>query len=200
MVFRAANDGFAFRYLIPEQEEGQLVVKDEKSEFNLSEDAMAHWIPGDWEIYEHPYNHTKVSEIDALSKANHPNLAATVIVENSVSTPVTFEYKDGTHMSIHEAALVNYSGMTLLREGKTGFVSSLVGREDGNKATIPTPFKTPWRMVTLGDEATDLLASHLMYDLNEPNQMGDISDGLLRRNMWVFGGRCTWARALGITV
>ncbi|MGB2446036.1 MAG: glycoside hydrolase family 97 catalytic domain-containing protein, partial [Schleiferiaceae bacterium] len=186
-----------FRYLIPEQEEGQLVVKDEKSEFNLSEDAMAHWIPGDWEIYEHPYNHTKVSEIDALSKANHPNLAATVIVENSVSTPVTFEYKDGTHMSIHEAALVNYSGMTLLREGKTGFVSSLVGREDGNKATIPTPFKTPWRMVTLGDEATDLLASHLMYDLNEPNQMGDISQWFTPQKyvgIWweMHMGKSTW--------
>ena len=85
VIFRAANDGFAFRYLIPEQEEGQLVVKDEKSEFNLSEDAMAPDSPGDWEIYEHPYNHTKVSEIDALSKANHPNLAATVIVENSAT-------------------------------------------------------------------------------------------------------------------
>ena len=197
VVFRAANDGFAFRYLIPEQEEGQLVVKAEKSEFNLSEDAMAHWIPGDWEIYEHPYNHTKVSEIDALSKANHPNLAATVIVENSVSTPVTFEYKDGTHMSIHEAALVNYSGMTLRREGKHGFVSSLVGREDGNKATIPTPFKTPWRMVTLGDEATDLLASHLMYDLNEPNQMGDISEWFAPQKyvgIWweMHMGKSTW--------
>ena len=197
VVFRAANDGFAFRYLIPEQEEGQLIVKAEKSEFNLSEDAMAHWIPGDWEIYEHPYNHTKVSEIDALSKANHPNLAATLIVENSVSTPVTFEYKDGTHMSIHEAALVNYSGMTLRREGNHGFVSSLVGREDGNKATIPTPFKTPWRMVTLGDEATDLLASHLMYDLNEPNQMGDISQWFTPQKyvgIWweMHMGKSTW--------
>ena len=197
VVFRAANDGFAFRYLIPEQEEGQLIVKAEKSEFNLSEDAMAHWIPGDWEIYEHPYNHTKVSEIDALSKANHPNLAATLIVENSVSTPVTFEYKDGTHMSIHEAALVNYSGMTLRREGNHGFVSSLVGREDGNKATIPTPFKTPWRMVTLGEEATDLLASHLMYDLNEPNQMGDISQWFTPQKyvgIWweMHMGKSTW--------
>ncbi|CAI8168161.1 MAG: Glucan 1,4-alpha-glucosidase SusB [Cryomorphaceae bacterium] len=138
-----------------------------------------------------------MSEIDALSKANHPNLAATVIVENSVSTPVTFEYKDGTHMSIHEAALVNYSGMTLRREGKHGFVSSLVGREDGNKATIPTPFKTPWRMVTLGDEATDLLASHLMYDLNEPNQMGDISEWFAPQKyvgIWweMHMGKSTW--------
>lgn len=176
IVFRVANDGYAFRYLIPEQEEGELIVANERSEFNLTEDPMAHWIPGDWDIYEHPYNHTKVSEIDALSKANHPNLAATHIVENSVNTPVTFVYEDGTHMSIHEAALVNYSGMTLLKSGEITFVSSLVGRPDGNKATIPTPFKTPWRMAIIGDEATDLLNSHLMYDLNEPNIMGDISE------------------------
>lgn len=175
VVFRAANDGYAFRYVLPEQEETVYTVKAEKSEFNLSEDAMAHWIPGDWEIYEHIVNHTKVSEIDALSKADHPNLASTVIVENSVSTPVTFEYSNGTHLSIHEAALVDYSGMTLRRQGDHGFVSSLVGREDGNKATIKTPFKSPWRMAIIGDEATDLLASHLMYDLNEPNQMGDIT-------------------------
>lgn len=176
IAFRAANDGYAFRYLIPSQKEGSLVVANERSEFNLTEDAAAHWIPGDWEIYEHPYNHTKTSEIDALSKANHPDLASTHIVENSVSTPVTFVYENGIHMSIHEAALVNYSGMTLLKTGDHSFVSSLVGREDGNKATIPTPFKTPWRMAIIGDEATDLLASHLMYDLNEPNIMGDISE------------------------
>ena len=176
VIFRVSNDGFAFRYDIPAMEEGELIVANERSEFNLASDAMAHWIPGDWEIYEHPVNHTRISEIDALSKANHPNLAATHIVENSVSTPVTFVFDSGTHMSIHEAALVNYSGMTLKKTGETSFVSSLVGRADGNKATIPTPFKTPWRMAVIGDEATDLLASHLMYDLNEPNVMGDITD------------------------
>ena len=176
IIFRVSNDGYAFRYDIPAMEEGELIVANERSEFNLASDAMAHWIPGDWEIYEHPVNHTRISEINALSKANHPNLAATHIVENSVSTPVTFVFDSGTHMSIHEAALVNYSGMTLKKTGETSFVSSLVGRADGNKATIPTPFKTPWRMAVIGDEATDLLASHFMYDLNEPNVMGDITD------------------------
>lgn len=175
IVFRVANDGFAFRYLIPEQEQGDLIVSNEHSEFNLVEDPMAHWIPGDWEIYEHVFNHTRVSEIDALSKANHPNLASSHIVENSVSTPLTLVYDDGVHMSLHEAALVNYSDMTLLKTGEHSFKSSLVGRPDGNKATIPTPFKTPWRMAIVGDDATDLLASHWMYDLNEPNQMGDIT-------------------------
>lgn len=176
IIFRVSNDGYAFRYDIPAMEQIELIIANERSEFNLASDAMAHWIPGDWEIYEHPVNHTRISEIDALSKANHPNLAATHIVENSVSTPVTFVFDSGTHMSIHEAALVNYSGMTLKKTGETSFVSSLVGRADGNKATIPTPFKTPWRMAVIGDEATDLLASHFMYDLNEPNVMGDITD------------------------
>ena len=175
IIFRVSNDGYAFRYDIPAMEEGALIVANELSEFNLASDGMSHWIPGDWEIYEHPINHTKISAIDALSKANHPNLASTHVVENSVSTPFTLVFDSGTHMSIHEAALVNYSGMTLKKTGATSFVSSLVGRADGNKATIPTPFKTPWRMAVIGDEATDLLASHFMYDLNEPNVMGDIT-------------------------
>ncbi len=176
VIFRAADDGFAFRYVIPEHTENKLVIFNEYSQFNLSEDAMSYWIPGDWGIYEHIYNKTRVSEIDALSKVNHPNLAQTHIVENSVATPVTFVFDDGTHMSLHEAALVNYSGMTLKKTGETSFVSSLTGRSDGNKATIPTPFKTPWRMGIIGKKAIDLLSSNLMYDLNEPNKIGDISD------------------------
>ena len=200
IIFRVSNDGYAFRYDIPAMEEGELIVANERSEFNLASDAMAHWIPGDWEIYEHPVNHTRISEINALSKANHPNLAATHIVENSVSTPVTFVFDSGTHMSIHEAALVNYSGMTLKKTGETSFVSSLVGRADGNKATIPTPFKTPWRMAVIGDEATDLLASHFMYDLNEPNVMGDITDWFKPQKYVGIWWESTWARAHGITV
>jgi glucan 1,4-alpha-glucosidase len=197
IIFRVSNDGYAFRYDIPAMEEGELIVANERSEFNLASDAMAHWIPGDWEIYEHPINHTRVSEIDALSKANHPNLASTHIVENSVSTPVTFVFDSGAHMSIHEAALVNYSGMTLKKTGETSFVSSLVGRPDGNKATIPTPFKTPWRMAVIGDEATDLLASHFMYDLNEPNEMGDITSWFTPQKyvgIWweMHMGKSTW--------
>lgn len=197
VIFRVSNDGFAFRYDIPAMKEGELIVANERSEFNLASDAMAHWIPGDWEIYEHPINHTRVSEIDALSKANHPNLAATHIVENSVSTPFTVVFDSGTHMSIHEAALVNYSGMTLKKTGETSFVSSLVGRPDGNKATIPTPFKTPWRMAVIGDEATDLLASHFMYDLNEPNEMGDITSWFTPQKyvgIWweMHMGKSTW--------
>lgn len=197
VVFRVANDGFAFRYQIPEQAEGDLIVANEHSEFNLTEDPMAHWIPGDWEIYEHVFNHTRVSAIDALSKANHPNLASTHIVENSVSTPLTLVYDDGTHMSIHEAALVNYSGMTLLKTGDHSFKSSLVGRADGNKATIPTPFETPWRMAIVGDEATDLLGSHWMYDLNEPNKMGDITSWFVPQKyvgIWweMHMGKSTW--------
>ena len=176
VVFRAADDGFAFRYIIPKQKEKELIVSNEHSEFNFAEDPMSYWIPGDWEIYEHLYNKTRTSEINALSKVNHPNLAQTHIVENSVATPVTFIFDDGTHLSLHEAALVNYSGMTLKKTGETSFVSSLTGRSDGNKATIPTPFKTPWRMGIIGKKATDLLSSNLMYDLNEPNELGDIRD------------------------
>ncbi|MGB2338914.1 MAG: glycoside hydrolase family 97 N-terminal domain-containing protein, partial [Flavobacteriaceae bacterium] len=77
VIFRAADDGFAFRYVIPKQKEKELIVSNEHSEFNFDEDPMSYWIPGDWEIYEHLYNKTRTSEINALSKVNHPNLAQT---------------------------------------------------------------------------------------------------------------------------
>ena len=88
--FRTFNDGVGFRYEFPEQENlKEVLITDENTQFNLTGDHDTWWIPGDWDIYEHLYNESKVSEIDAISKQNHPNLASTYIPENAVNTPVT---------------------------------------------------------------------------------------------------------------
>ena len=143
VVFRAADDGFAFRYVIPKQKEKELIVSNEHSEFNFAEDPMSYWIPGDWEIYEHLYNKTRASEINALSKVNHPNLAQTHIVENSVATPVTFIFDDGTHLSLHEAALVNYSGMTLKKTGRNFLCQLFNWSFRWQQSYDPNPFQNP---------------------------------------------------------
>jgi len=176
--FKAYDDGVAFRYEFPEQEGvEQLIIMDENTEFQLTDDHMTWWIPGDWDIYEHLYNTSKVSEIDALSKQNHPNLAATYIPENAVNTPVTLRSKDGLHMSFHEADLSNYSGMTLKVDTETlKFTSELVGSErQGHKAKVALPFKTPWRTLQIGESAGALIESRLIENLNEPNTLGDVS-------------------------
>ena len=176
--FRAYEDGVAFRYEFPQQAETDtLVITEEHSEFQLTGDHMAWWIPGDWDIYEHLYNTTRVSGIDALSKRDHPNLAATYIPENAVNTPVTMRSDDGLHLSFHEANLTDYAGMTLRVDTEGLKLSSaLVGSDRFNhKVRRALPFKTPWRTIQIADRAGDLIESRLIENLNEPNKLGDVS-------------------------
>src|SRR6056297_540990 len=127
---RAFNDGIGFRYEVPMQQSltDTLFITDELTEFNLTGDHDTWWIPGDWDIYEHLYNTTKFSEIDAISKRDHPNLAQTYIPENAVNTPVTMKTGDGTYLSFHEADLTDYAGMTLKIDSlNLKLTSNLVG-------------------------------------------------------------------------
>ena len=178
VYFRAYDDGVAFRYEFPEQEGfAEVLITDEKTQFNLTGDHKVWWIPGDWDIYEHLYSTTKFSEIDASKYANNVDLAATYIPENSVNTPVTMKTADGLHLSFHEAALVDYSGMTLkIDAANTSMTSSLVGSENHDyKVKRALPFKTPWRSIQIAENAGDLIESKLIVNLNEPNKLGDIS-------------------------
>ncbi|MEO1518173.1 MAG: glycoside hydrolase family 97 protein [Bacteroidota bacterium] len=178
IYFRAYDDGVAFRYeFLSQPSVDSIVILDEHSVFQLTGDHTAWWIPGDWDIYEHLYNTTKVSEIDALSKRDHPNLAQTTIVENAVNTPVSMRMESGTHLSFHEANLTDYAGMTLRVDSETFQLSSgLVGsKRRGYKVKRALPFKTPWRTIQIADEAKDLIDSRLIVNLNEPNAIGDVS-------------------------
>ncbi|MBT8258955.1 MAG: glycoside hydrolase family 97 protein [Bacteroidia bacterium] len=178
LVFRLYNDGLGFRYEFPEQEGWtEALIKDEQTEFNLTEDYKTFWIPGDWDIYEHLYNTTKISEIDALSKRDHPNLAQTYIPNNAVNTPVTMVGSNGLHLSFHEAALVDYSEMTLgIDKDNLKMNSILVGSENTEyKVKRQLPFHTPWRTIQVSDDAPGLIESNLIVNLNEPNKIGDVS-------------------------
>ncbi|MFB9373450.1 glycoside hydrolase family 97 protein [Algimonas porphyrae] len=159
MRVRAFNDGVAFRYEVPEQSglPETLSVMDELTEFNVGRETESWWIPSRmYNRYEYLYRNTPVDDIQM------------------VHTPVTLR-KGSVHMAIHEAALVNYSGMSLEQEREGVLEASLAPRSDGRKAVVTTPFKTPWRTVQIGDEAVDLLNSDLILNLNEPNALGDVS-------------------------
>lgn len=178
LYFRAYDEGIAFRYEFPEQKGiDTLIITDENTQFQLTEDAAVWWIPGDWDIYEHLYNSTPFSKINAIAKRNHPNLNASYIPENAVNTPVTMKLQSGVHLAFHEAGLLNYSGMTLKVDTlNLSMKSELVGSDRlGYKVKRALPFKTPWRSVHIADKATDLIASRLIENLNEPNKIGDVS-------------------------
>lgn len=177
LYFRVYNDGVAFRYEFPQQEGiKSLVIEGENTEFQLTGNHTTWWIPGDWDIYEHLYSTTKLSEINAKSYLNDDNLAQTHIPENAINTPVTMRMKDGTHLSFHEANLTDYAGMTLKVDTMSyKLTSELVGSDRTNyKVYRNLPIKTPWRTIQIADEAKDLIDSRLIVNLNEPNKLGRV--------------------------
>ncbi|NOZ03190.1 MAG: glycoside hydrolase family 97 protein [FCB group bacterium] len=159
LVFRVYDDGIGFRYELPEQEHLKSVqITDEETEFNLAGDHKAWWIKAyQWNRYEYLFQSSPVSEID------------------TVHTPFTMETKDGLFLSIHEAALTDYSSMTLARKNKTDLECDLVPWSDGTKVKRETPFVTPWRTIQIAETAGDLITSYLILNLNEPNKLGDVS-------------------------
>ncbi len=170
LVFRIYDDGVGFRYEFPEQDNWEeAVIMDELTEFQLTGDHSAWWIPGDWDIYEHLYRTTKVSDINAIQYQNHPNLAATYIPENAVNTPVTMKTANGKYMSFHEADLTDYAGMTLRVDTLSlKLTSELVAAKEGHKVKAQLPFVTPWRTIQFGNRAGDLIESNLIVNLNDP--------------------------------
>ncbi len=155
--FRIFNDGLGFRYEYQAPEDRALVITDELTEFNFTEDADTWWIPGaEWNRYEYLYEKTLLSKV----KLAH--------------TPITMRRSDGIHISVHEAALVDYSGMWLKQTDDTNFTAELAPNPMGGKVHTKGGFTTPWRTLQITESATGLLNSHLILNLNEPNRLGDV--------------------------
>ena len=176
--FRLFDDGLGFRYEFPEQEKLKyFTVADEKTEFNLAGDHKAFWIPGDYDTNEYAYSTTKLSEVDAARGRKDIAIAVKSIPgDNVVQTPLMLKTADGLYVNIHEAALVNYPAMNLAVNKQTFSLSShLVPDALDNKAYMQTPDRTPWRTVVVSDKATDILASKLILNLNEPSKVADAS-------------------------
>lgn len=178
IVFRVYDDGLGFRFDFPDQENlKNFILADENTEFQLTGNHQIWWQPGDWDIYEHLFNHTQLSEVDAIAKRGHKSLAQTYIPENAVNTPTTLKTENDLYLSFHEANLTNYSGMTLKVDTQNfKLTSELVGSERlQGKAALTTPFKTPWRTIQISETAGGLIESSLIVNLNDSNKIGDVS-------------------------
>jgi len=178
IVFRVFDDGLGFRYEFPKQDNfSEVQILDEETEFKLMSNHKVWWIPGDWDSYEHLYNTTDFSKINAISKRNHPNLNASFIPQNAVNTPVTMKTDKGVYLSFHEAALIDYAGMTLKIDTlNNSMKSALVSSEvNGYAVKRSLPFTSPWRTIQIADKPGDLIESKLILNLNEPNKIGDVS-------------------------
>ena len=176
--FRVYDDGVGFRYEFPSQPNlSYFVIKEECTQFAMSGDHTAWWIPGDYDTQEFDYTESKLSEIRGLlSKMIESKLSHSIISSTSVQTSLQMKSDDGLYINLHEAALVDYSCMHLnLNDRNFVFTSQLTPDAIGNMAYMQTPCRTPWRTVIVSDDARDILASNLILNLNEPCKYTDTS-------------------------
>lgn len=179
VIFKVYDDGIGFRYEVPKQAgmKGRVDITNELTEFSVAnaDKAQSWWIPArGWNRYEYVYENTPAF------KAAH------------VHTPFTLKTDRGVHLSIHEAALTDYAGMTLNQRRPGTFKADLTPWSDGILVKKKAGFTTPWRTVQIGRKAVDLVNSNLILNLNEPNKLGDVS--------WVESGKYVgiwWGMHLG---
>ncbi|MEC4594244.1 glycoside hydrolase family 97 protein [Nitrospirillum amazonense] len=159
VVFRVYDDGVGFRYEFPDQPQLKTVrIADELTEFAVVRTGEAWWTPaGEWDSYEYIYNHTPLAEL------------------GQTHTPLTIRTDDGTHIALHEAALVDYAGMWVRRVDGQRLKATLSPSPLGARVVRQAPFTTPWRTLIFADSAGGLYQSHLELNLNEPNALGDVS-------------------------
>lgn len=182
VTFRLYEDGVGFRYEFPEQPHmAETNIADELTEFVFASDGTAWWKPAFlWNREEYLYNKTPLS---AVSNAD---------------TPITIKLADGTHVALHEAALVDYSGMAVSRTEGTTLRAALHPGAGAPKVQKKGAWTTPWRTLIIADDAAGVYHSHLMLNLNEPNKLGDVSwikPGKFAGVWWnMIKGEWSWAR------
>ena len=176
--FRVYNEGVGFRYEFPSQKElTYFVVEEELSQFAMTGDHTAWWIPGDYDTQEYDYTESKLSEIRGLMKeAVTENVSQFAFSPTGVQTSLMMKTKDGLYINLHEAALVDYSLMNLNLDDKTFvFQSWLTPDAKGDKGYLMAPCHSPWRTIMVSDDARKILASRLILNLNEPCAIADTS-------------------------
>ena len=176
--FRLFNDGLGFRYEFPSQKNlNYFVIKEELTQFAMTADHTAWWIPGDYDTQEYNYTQCRLSEISKhFKEALTGNDSQTPFSVNGVQTSLQLRTDEGLYINIHEAALVNYPCMHLdLDPATLTFTSHLTPDAQGWKGRMQTPCKTPWRTIQVAPSATAQLASRMILNLNEPCALEDVS-------------------------
>ena len=198
--FRLFNDGLGFRYEFPQQKNlNYFVIKEEHSQFAMAGDHTAFWIPGDYDTQEYDYTTSRLSEIRGKMKtAVTSNSSQYVFSPTGVQTALMMKTDDGLYINLHEAALVDYSCMSLNLDDKNMvFESWLTPDAKGDKGYMQTPCRSPWRTIIVSDDARDILASRITLNLNEPCKIEDPSwiHPVKYVGVWwdMITGKGTWA-------
>lgn len=178
ICFRLFDDGLGFRYEFPKQDKlNYFKIKEEHTQFAMTGNHTAWWIPGDYDTQEYDYTKSRLSEIRSyMDKSVTDNLSQTSFSPTGVQTSLQMKTDDGLYINLHEAALLNYACMHLnLDDQNMIFNSWLTPDAMGAKGYMQTPCKSPWRTIIVSDDARDILASRMTLNLNEPCKIEDTS-------------------------
>ena len=177
--FRVYDEGMGLRYEFPQQDSlVYFVIKDEHTQFAMTGDHTAWWLPGDYDTQEQETQESKLSEIRSRfhDAVNWNNSSVAVFSPTGVQTALQMKTQDGLYINIHEAACVDYATMHLNLDDKNFvFESWLTPDATGMKGYMQTPCQTPWRTVMVSDDARTMLSSKMIYNLNEPCKIDDTS-------------------------
>ena len=177
--FRLYDDGVGFRSEWPAQDNfTYFTIKEERTEFAMTGDHTAYWIPGDYDTQEYDYTISRLSEVREKMPAVKfsYNVSSTVFSDTGVQTSLQLKTDDGIYLNIHEAACVDYSTMHLnLDEKRMVLTSWLTPDARGDKGYLMAPCHSPWRTVMVTSTATAALDSKLILNLNEPCKLEDTS-------------------------
>lgn len=176
--FRLFDDGLGFRYEFPTQKNlVYFTIEEERTQFAMTGDHTAFWIPGDYDTQEYDYTESKLTEIRSkFDAAVTDNASQEQFSKTGVQTALMMKTDNGLYINLHEAALVNYSCMSLdLDDKNLVFQSHLTPDAVGDKGYLQAPTKTPWRTIMVSDDARDILASKLTLNLNDPCKIEDTS-------------------------
>lgn len=178
IIFRAFDEGVAFRYDFPTQKDlNYFIISDEASQFNLTGDHKTFWIPGDFDSQEYVYNETWFSEIDT-EKLNLNNGISLKSIggKYAIQSPLQMKTVGNLYLNIFEAATVNYPIMHLMADVKNFKLTSLlVPNAIGDKVYLQTPCVSPWRTIMVSNDARKIVASRMIFNLNEPSKIDDVS-------------------------
>lgn len=174
LQFRVYNDGVAFRYLFPEQ--------PDLSDFIVTEEATQIRFTGNHTCFMHPSAHHRhyenTWEAATLSKIGSDQL---------VGPPLLVE-AENCWLSVLEADLTNYSGFMLSGDprGVNSLVTKLAPSKESKKVEVSasTPHQSSWRTIMIGEHAGNFIESALVYNLNDPGKLKDVS--------WIKPGKVAW--------
>lgn len=177
--FRLFDDGLGFRYEFPVQPKNNYqTVRDEVTEFNFADNHNLYCIPGDYDTDEYLWSRTTFTQLPQAMKSYRRHSEAQRADGTSIQTPMLIKTTGDkpVYVNIHEAALKGYPAMLLdVDTAAYDMKTRLVPDRLGVAAYLQLPFNTPWRTLIVSDDARDILASQLIYNLNDPCAIEDTS-------------------------